>query len=64
MFDKDMRIVQTGNTVARVIPMVNNSDCKIIDILDAVSVSHIKTIKENDLTYSKNRQLFDVFFSK
>lgn len=38
MFDKDMRIVQTGNTVARVIPKVNNPECKITDVLDAVSI--------------------------
>lgn len=38
MFDKNLKIVQTGSTVARVIPKVTSPDCKITDILDTVGI--------------------------
>ncbi|CAH1174092.1 unnamed protein product [Phaedon cochleariae] len=54
MFDRDMKIVQTGSSVARVIPKANSFKCKITDILDTIRphldltfdniLSHINTI--------------------
>lgn len=37
MFDRDLSIIQTGNTVARVIPKVTDPECRITTILDPVS---------------------------
>lgn len=37
MFDRNLKIIQTGSSVARVIPRVNRHHCKITDILDPVS---------------------------
>lgn len=39
MFDRELIIVQTGTTVARVIPRVNRPGCRITDILDPVRLS-------------------------
>lgn len=36
MFDRHLKIVQAGSTVARVIPQVIEEDCLITDILDPV----------------------------
>lgn len=36
MFDRNMNIIQTGTTVARVMPKVTEPNCKITDILDTV----------------------------
>uniref|UniRef100_A0A1Y1LPX4 guanylate cyclase n=1 Tax=Photinus pyralis TaxID=7054 RepID=A0A1Y1LPX4_PHOPY len=36
MFNRDMRIIQTGTTILRIIPKVIDFDCKITDILDPV----------------------------
>lgn len=36
MFNRDMRIVQTGTTILRVVPKVLDLNCKITDILDPV----------------------------
>ncbi|XP_022914557.1 guanylate cyclase soluble subunit beta-1 [Onthophagus taurus] len=54
MFDRDLQIVQTGDSVARVIPQVLLSGCKVTDVLDTVRphldftfaniLSHINTI--------------------
>ncbi|KAJ4426480.1 hypothetical protein ANN_27294 [Periplaneta americana] len=37
MFDRELRVVQTGCTVARVIPRVTRPGCRITDILDMVT---------------------------
>uniref|UniRef100_A0A6P7F963 guanylate cyclase n=1 Tax=Diabrotica virgifera virgifera TaxID=50390 RepID=A0A6P7F963_DIAVI len=37
MFDAEMKIVQTGFSVARIIPKVSSTGCRITDILDPVS---------------------------
>lgn len=37
MFDRDLKIVQSGSTVARIIPAINSNQCKVTDILDFVS---------------------------
>ncbi|XP_065159270.1 guanylate cyclase soluble subunit beta-1 [Atheta coriaria] len=54
MFDRDLKIVQSGSTVARIIPAINSNQCKVTDILDFVRphleltfgniLSHINTI--------------------
>ncbi|KAI4463959.1 guanylate cyclase soluble subunit beta-2 [Holotrichia oblita] len=54
MFDRSLKIVQTGYSVARVIPKVTSPNCKVTDILDPVRphleftfaniLSHINTI--------------------
>ncbi|XP_017775635.1 PREDICTED: guanylate cyclase soluble subunit beta-1-like [Nicrophorus vespilloides] len=54
MFDRELNIIQTGSTVARVIPKVASMYCKVTDILDPVRphleltfaniLSHINTI--------------------
>jgi guanylate cyclase soluble subunit beta len=36
LFDRELRIVQTGSTVARVMPRVTRPGCRITDILDTV----------------------------
>lgn len=36
MFDRDLVIVQTGTSVARVMPKVTEEGCKVTDILDPV----------------------------
>jgi hypothetical protein len=41
LFDRELRIVQTGSTVARVIPRTTRPGCRITDILDMVSCCHI-----------------------
>lgn len=50
MFDRDLRIIQTGSTVARVIPEVMTGNCKITDILDAVR-PHLDLTFENILSH-------------
>ncbi|KAG5889162.1 hypothetical protein JTB14_038186 [Gonioctena quinquepunctata] len=50
MFDRDLKIVQTGFSVARVIPKVNALDCKITDILDTVR-PHLDLTFENILSH-------------
>lgn len=39
MFDRSLKIKQTGSTVARVIPKVTSPNCKITDILDTVNMN-------------------------
>jgi len=36
LFDRELQVVQTGSTVARVIPRVTRPGCRITDILDTV----------------------------
>jgi guanylate cyclase soluble subunit beta len=36
LFDRELRVVQTGSTVARVMPRVTRPGCRITDVLDAV----------------------------
>nr|CAH7729711.1 unnamed protein product [Callosobruchus chinensis] len=50
MFDRDLKIIQTGNTVARVIPIVNSLKCKVTDILDTVR-PHLDLTFENILSH-------------
>lgn len=50
MFDRNMNILQTGTTVARVMPKVTNSGCKITDILDTVR-PHLDLTFENVLSH-------------
>lgn len=40
MFNKDLKIIQTGCTMARIIPSVTLSTCTVNDILDTVSKSY------------------------
>lgn len=54
MFDRDMRIVQAGKSVSRVMPKVAEENCYLLDILDPIRphiqlsfqaiLSHISTI--------------------
>lgn len=54
MFDRDMRIVQAGKSVSRVMPKVAEKNCHLLDILDPIRphiqlsfqaiLSHISTI--------------------
>ncbi|XP_072399572.1 guanylate cyclase soluble subunit beta-1 [Diabrotica undecimpunctata] len=50
MFDAEMKIVQTGFSVARIIPKVNSTGCKITDILDPVR-PHLDLTFENILSH-------------
>lgn len=36
MFDRGLRIVQTGTTIARVVPKTGSGECLVTDILDTV----------------------------
>ncbi|KAJ8944007.1 hypothetical protein NQ318_021722 [Aromia moschata] len=50
MFDKDLKIIQTGFTLARVIPKVTSKDCRVGDILDTVR-PHLELTFENILAH-------------
>ncbi|CAH1370346.1 unnamed protein product [Tenebrio molitor] len=50
MFDRDLKIVQTGSTVARVVPKVTSPDCRVTDILDTVR-PHLELTFENILSH-------------
>ncbi|XP_066257080.1 guanylate cyclase soluble subunit beta-1 isoform X2 [Euwallacea similis] len=50
MFDRDLRIVQTGSTIARVIPKVTEEDSLITDILDPIR-PHLELTFENILSH-------------
>ncbi|KYB27920.1 Soluble guanylate cyclase 88E-like Protein [Tribolium castaneum] len=50
MFDRDLKIVQTGSTVARVIPKVTSAECRVTDILDTVR-PHLELTFENILSH-------------
>lgn len=38
MFNRDLKITQTGTTIARIIPKAESGDCLLTDILEAVSI--------------------------
>ncbi|XP_046394572.1 guanylate cyclase soluble subunit beta-1 [Ischnura elegans] len=54
LFDRDLRVVQAGATVARILPDVTEPDCKVTDVLEMVRphldltfehvLSHIDTV--------------------
>uniref|UniRef100_A0A6P7FFY1 Guanylate cyclase soluble subunit beta-1 n=1 Tax=Diabrotica virgifera virgifera TaxID=50390 RepID=A0A6P7FFY1_DIAVI len=50
MFDAEMKIVQTGFSVARIIPKVSSTGCRITDILDPVR-PHLDLTFENILSH-------------
>lgn len=50
MFDRTLTIVQTGTTVARVMPKVTSDNCKITDVLDTVR-PHLDLTFENILSH-------------
>ncbi|XP_047121448.1 guanylate cyclase soluble subunit beta-1 [Schistocerca piceifrons] len=50
MFDRELRIVQTGATIARVMPRTRRTDCKVTDILDTVR-PHLELTFENILSH-------------
>ncbi|KAJ8895148.1 hypothetical protein PR048_000473 [Dryococelus australis] len=50
MFDRELTIVQTGATVARVLPMATRPGCKVTDILDTVR-PHLEFTFENILSH-------------
>ncbi|XP_018330532.1 guanylate cyclase soluble subunit beta-1 [Agrilus planipennis] len=50
MFNRDMKIIQAGNTVTRIMPKVNGNDCKITDVLDPVR-PHLELTFENILSH-------------
>ncbi|XP_019869558.1 guanylate cyclase soluble subunit beta-1 [Aethina tumida] len=50
MFDREMKIVQTGSTLRRVFPIVKSPNCKITDILDAIR-PHLELTFENILSH-------------
>ncbi|KRT86480.1 Adenylate and Guanylate cyclase, partial [Oryctes borbonicus] len=50
MFDRSLKILQTGYSVARVIPKVTSPNCKVTDILDPVR-PHLEFTFENILSH-------------
>ena len=50
MFDRKMRIVQAGKSVARVIPRVKEQLCPLLEILEAVR-PHIELTFQNILAH-------------
>ncbi|XP_067000206.1 guanylate cyclase soluble subunit beta-1 [Anabrus simplex] len=50
MFDRELRVVQAGTSVARVLPRVSHPGCKITDILDTVR-PHLELTFENILSH-------------
>ena len=50
MFDRQMRIVQAGKSVSRVIPKVSEINCWLLDVLEAVR-PHIKMTFQNILSH-------------
>ncbi|XP_050303265.1 guanylate cyclase soluble subunit beta-1 [Anthonomus grandis grandis] len=50
MFDRNLEIVQTGTTVARVIPKVKENGCLVTDILDPIR-PHLELTFENILSH-------------
>ncbi|XP_076274489.1 guanylate cyclase soluble subunit beta-1-like [Rhynchophorus ferrugineus] len=49
-FDRNLRIVQTGSTVSRVIPKVTEENCLVTDILDPIR-PHLELTFENILSH-------------
>ncbi|KAL0273326.1 UNVERIFIED_CONTAM: hypothetical protein PYX00_006019 [Menopon gallinae] len=50
MFNRDMDILQTGSTIARIVPSVTQEGCKITDVLDTVR-PHLDLTFENVLSH-------------
>ncbi|ERL93239.1 hypothetical protein D910_10535 [Dendroctonus ponderosae] len=50
IFDRNLQIVQTGSTVARVIPKVIEDECLVTDILDPIR-PHLELTFENILSH-------------
>ncbi|GLV36126.1 Guanylyl cyclase beta-subunit at 100B [Carabus blaptoides fortunei] len=50
MFDRGLRIVQTGTTIARVVPKTCSGECLVTDILDTVR-PHLELSFENILSH-------------
>ncbi|XP_077294951.1 guanylate cyclase soluble subunit beta-1-like [Arctopsyche grandis] len=50
MFDRKLRVVQSGRAVARVLPRVTNPSCKITHVLDTVR-PHLELTFENILSH-------------
>ncbi|KAJ9595190.1 hypothetical protein L9F63_013514, partial [Diploptera punctata] len=50
LFDRELRVVQTGSTVARVMPRVTQPGCRITDIFDTVR-PHLELTFENILSH-------------
>lgn len=50
MFDRQMRIVQAGKSVARVIPKVAEKNCPILDVLEPVR-PHVQLSFQNILSH-------------
>ncbi|CAO1395465.1 unnamed protein product [Diamesa serratosioi] len=50
MFDRQMRIVQAGKSVSRVIPKVSEINCLLLDVLEAVR-PHIQMTFQNILSH-------------
>ncbi|XP_060531204.1 guanylate cyclase soluble subunit beta-1 isoform X2 [Cylas formicarius] len=50
MFDRNLKIVQTGSTVARVMPKVIEDNCLVTDILDPIR-PHLELTFENILSH-------------
>lgn len=50
MFNRDLKITQTGTTIARIIPKAESGDCLLTDILEAVR-PHLDLTFENILSH-------------
>ncbi|KAK9497202.1 hypothetical protein O3M35_004565 [Rhynocoris fuscipes] len=50
MFDRELKIHQTGSTIVRIIPNAANFDCKLTDLLDPVR-PHLDLTFENILSH-------------
>ncbi|CAD7091858.1 unnamed protein product [Hermetia illucens] len=50
MFDRNMKIVQAGKSVSRVIPRVSDSDCPLLEVLEAIR-PHLQLTFENILAH-------------
>ncbi|KDR07449.1 guanylate cyclase soluble subunit beta-1 [Zootermopsis nevadensis] len=50
MFDSDLKVVQTGSTIARVMPRVRRPGCRVTDILDTVR-PHLELTFQNILSH-------------
>ncbi|XP_017462421.1 PREDICTED: guanylate cyclase soluble subunit beta-1-like, partial [Rhagoletis zephyria] len=50
MFDRQMKIVQAGKSVSRVIPRVSVENCSILEVLEAIR-PHLQLSFENILSH-------------
>lgn len=64
MFDRELKIVQTGSTVARVIPKVTSPNCRITNILDPVrrARNYCLANNPNSLDKIKTAETFSQIF--